>query len=236
MGWQDDPVVKGKWESDPIIDPAPSMLAAATPTIEIKAGGQAPQLLQPSANPYSAGIYPLGRKFTVGDSATFRKSDILTGVEERTYSHRITRVDQEADRVEINSGWGITDLMGNPIKEGNVEYGAPLQFTPAEYQVGRKWTAVFIRTEKGRTTNSYYDLHIVRREKVTVPAGEFDAFRIEAQGLSKTYGDALEVVQWQVPGLNFRVKLEWVVRNRSGRLTVTERNELISLRQQHTNT
>ena len=37
MGWQGDPVVQGKpkWESDPIIDPAPSILAAA-PVMPVK--------------------------------------------------------------------------------------------------------------------------------------------------------------------------------------------------------
>jgi hypothetical protein len=234
MGWQDDPVVQGKWESDPIIDPTPSILAAAPvmPVIELAAGGQAPQLLQPSANPYSAGLYPLGRKYTVGDKATFRESDILTGVEKRVYTQRVTRVDHEADRVEINGGKGIWDLMGNVIKAGDKEFDAPQQFTPAEFQVGKKWTAAFISTKDGLASTVYFDLRIVRREKVSVPAGVFDAFRIEGQGWNKTHGARLEVILWLVPGLNFQVKREMVKHNPRGRLKDTERHELVSVRQQ----
>jgi hypothetical protein len=124
------------------------------------------------------------------------------------------------------------DLMGNTLKGGNIVFDAPVQFTPAEFQLGKKWTAAFVRTENGMTSNAYYDLHIVRREKVGVPAGEFDAFRIEGQGWNKTHGARLEVTIWMVPGLIFPAKREWVTRNRIGRFTNTERHELVALRQQ----
>jgi hypothetical protein len=242
MGWQDDPLVaKGKagkgrprWESDPIVAAAPVAAAAAPamPEIDIKPGGEIPVLFAASANPYSAGRYPHGRRYTVGDHATFRESDLLTNVEQRTYTQRITLVDTEADRVEINGGRGIWDLMGNVIKAGNNEFDAPQQFTPAEFQVGKKWTAAFIKTRDGLARTIYFDLHIVRREKVVVPAGSFDAFRIEGQGWNRTFGKKLEMTLWLVPGLNFPVKHEKLNRNRMGRLADTERHELVSLRQQ----
>jgi hypothetical protein len=242
MGWQDDQVIakgkagkgKPKWESDPIVSVAPAAEAAAPALsgIDIKPGSEIPVLFAASANPYSAGRYPLGRKYTVGDEATIRETDYLTNVEKRIYTARITRVDVEADRVEINGGRSIMDLMGNTIKAGNIEYDAPVQFTPAEFQVGKKWTAAFVRIENGMPSTAYYDLHIVRREKVGVPAGEFDAFRIEGQGWNKTHGARLEVTIWMVPGLIFPAKREWVTRNRIGRFTNTERHELVALRQQ----
>jgi hypothetical protein len=209
-----------------------SVAAPVMPVIEFAAGGQAPQLLQPSANPYSAGSYPLGRKYTVGDEATFRESDLFTGAEQRTYTQHVTRVDQEADRVEINHGKAIWDLMGNVIKAGDKEFDVPQQFTPAEFQVGKKWTAAFVRTRDGSASSIYYDLHIVRREKVSVPAGTFDAFRIEGRGWNTSAGKHLEMTLWLVPGLNFPVRHERLNRNRKGRLKETERHELVSLRQQ----
>lgn len=215
MGWKDDPVV-GK----------------DGPAIDIQPGSGAPQLIAASANPYSAGRYPLGRKYTVGDRATFRESDLLTNVEQRMYTQRVTSVDPDADRVEINGGRGIWDLMGNVLKAGDNEFDAPRQFTPAEFQVGKKWTAVFIKTKNGLERNIYYDLHIVRREKVSVPAGSFDAFRIEGLGWNSTSGKRLDMTLWLVPGLNFPVKHENFHRNRKGQLANTERHELISLRQQ----
>ncbi len=185
----------------------------------------------PSANPYSAGTHPLGRKYTVGDEASFLESDYLTGAEVRRYANRVTRVDEDADRVELNDGAIVTDTMGNSLKSGQIEFDAPLQFLPAELQLGKKWTASFKRMDRGQVTYAYYELHIVSREKVKVPAGEFDAFRIEGRGWNRSIGSQLEVNLWVVPGLNFHVKWEWVVRNR-GRFIITQRHELVAYRQQ----
>jgi hypothetical protein len=236
MGWQDDALVTGKpkWESDPIVSVAPSAKPAtqSVPTIDIQPGVAVPTIIAPSANPYSAGRYPLGRVYTVGDEATFRQSDILTGIEERTYKARVTRVDYNQDRVEFNHGNTITDLMGNNIKAGPVEFDTPVQFTPIEFQVGKKWTAAFRRAQNGKTTSAYYDLQIIKRETISVPAGSFDTFRIEGNGWNTSAGARLELKIWLVPGLNFAIKRELVTRNKRGGYNQTERHELVSLRQQ----
>jgi len=207
--------------------------AVDKPAIEIKAGVAAPQLLQPSANPYSAGRYPLARHYTVGDAATYRESDLFTGIEQRVYTLRVTKVNTSADRVVINDGKGIMDLMGNIIKQGDKRFDVPRQFTPAEFQVGRKWTAAFVATTRGDAASIYFDVQIVRREKISVPAGTFDAFRIEAKGWNKTRGAQLEITLWLVPGVNFPIKHESLTRSRTGRFRNTERHELVELRQQH---
>jgi uncharacterized caspase-like protein len=211
--------------------PRPSAPAAGA-ALEIHAGTPMPTLIAPSDNPYSAGRYPLSRVFTVGDSARIRISDILTGIEEQVRHVRVTRVDAEADRVEYNDGITITDLMGNPIKMGQAEYDTPVQFTPAEFQVGKKWRAAFHRTQHGRTANAYFDMQITARETVSVPAGNFDSFRIEGRGWNLTQNQQLEVTLWLVPGINFVIKREQTVRGSKGRLRQTERQELVALRQQ----
>ena len=200
--------------------------------INIRAGLAVPTLVTPSANPFSAGRYALGRIYTIGDSASYRQTDLLTGIEERNYRSRVTRVDYDADRVEFNNGSTVTDLMGNNIKNGELEFDAPLQFLPAELQVGKKWTAAFRRTRKGVGSSAYYDMQITRRETISVPAGNFDTFRIEGQGWNTTFGSQIEARLWLVPGLNFAIRREYVTRNRAGRFQQTERHELVSLRQQ----
>jgi hypothetical protein len=214
--------------------PAPPTVPSRMPgtfMINIGAGLPVPQLIAPSDNPFSAGRYPLGRIFTIGDEATIRQSDILTGVEETTYTARVTRVDYDEDRVEFNNGHTITDLMGNAIKSGPVEFDTPVQWTPAEFQVGKKWTAAFLRTQKGVISNVSFDMQIVKRETITVPAGTFDTFRIEGQGWNMTAGIRGEMKIWLVPGLNFTIKSEQIRRNKMGRFSQTERRELVSLRQ-----
>jgi uncharacterized caspase-like protein len=216
--------------ADPATHPTPT--SSGAPAIDIRAGVPVPALITPSANPYSAGRYRLGRIFTVGDEATIRQTDYLTGVEERTYHPRVTRVDYDQDRVEFNNGSTITDLMGNSIKNGPVEFDTPVQFIPAEFQIGKKWTAAFRRTRDGQQSNAYYDLQIVKRETITVLAGRFDTFLIEGNGWNMTKSSRLEARLWLVPGLIFAIKREFVTRNKRGHFAQTERHELVALRQQ----
>ena len=241
-----DPAVVARPEAVAIIKPAsvqlasptsgpgtePTPIVAALPMIDIRAGTPVPMLVPPSANPFSAGRYPLGRVYTVGDQATVRQSDILTGLEEHTRTTRVTRVDFDEDRVEFDDGKIITDLMGNAIKSGDVKFESPVQVTPAEFQVGKKWTAAFRRTQNGVTSNASFDMQIVKRETIRVPAGEFDTFRIEGHGWNMTFGNRREVKLWLVPGLVFPVRSESITRNRKGQLNQSQRRELVSMRQQ----
>jgi uncharacterized caspase-like protein len=215
--------------------PMPSTAQAQAPTpamLDIRAGAPVPALIAPSTNPFSAGRFALGRIYTVGDLAVIRQSDMLTGIEEAILNRRVTKVDHEEDRVEFNGGVFVTDLMGNPIKNGPVQFDTPVQWTPAELQLGRKWTAAFRRTQGGSTSNAYYDMHIAARETISVPAGSFDCFRIDGEGWNTTNGAKLEIKLWLVPGFNIPVRRDFVTRNKFGRFGQTERNELVSLRQQ----
>ncbi|MCF8199202.1 MAG: caspase family protein [Sulfuritalea sp.] len=209
-----------------------NMPASGPATLEIRAGIAMPLLIKPSANPYSAGTYPLGRNYSVDDRADYRQTDILTGIEEKNPHFRVTSVNYEEDRVEMNQGKFVTDLMGNIIKAGKFDYDNPVQWTPATFQVGKKWTAAFGLSKEGEASSAYYDMQIVARESIVVPAGTFDTFRIEGRGWNTTFGASFEVRLWLVPGVNFAIKREFIAKNKNGRMRKTERLELISLRQQ----
>jgi hypothetical protein len=172
-----------------------------------------PDFYGASGNPYSAGIYPLGRRWTVGDEAVYAVLDPFSKVRQGLDRIRITKVDADADRVEINDGASVSDLMGNMLKIGVVVFDAPAQVFPAELQLGRKWTARFRRKDSHGYSESDIDFQVLRREKVTVPAGQFDAFRIDGRGVGRHAGGVsrLEVRIWVVPGLNFSVRREQLV-------------------------
>lgn len=236
MGWQDDPLVKRKpkWESDPIVAPAGSALASAPLSLDIRAGSAMPPLWAPSDNPFSAGRYPLGRNFTVGDEAVFRKSDILTGVETDRVRERVTHVDVDNDRVEFNHGKNITDLMGNALKKKGDVYDVPQQWVPTELFIGKRWTTAFQKSDgnDGITKFVHAELRVTRRETIQVPAGSFDTFAVEGSGWNTTTGKQLEVRLWLVPSLNWHVKMEQVRKNPRGKFARTERFELVSVYQQ----
>jgi uncharacterized caspase-like protein len=202
--------------------------AGSEPTIRLGAGLPVPQFMAPTHNPYSAGSYPLGRNFSVGDTATLRQTEAISGAEKGTHTVRVTRVDRAADRVEYSNG-NISDLMGNTLKQGPREYDVPVQVFPAELQIGHKWTAAFQVTLRGTTTKAYYDNKVVKRETITVPAGTFDTFLLEGQGFNVTEGNSMKLALWIVPGLNFPIRRELFIRNRWNAMIAAERHELVEL-------
>ena len=193
---------------------APAVLpGGAGKSLELKAGMPVPDFYGSASNPYSAGVYLLGRRYTVGDEASYAVLDPFSKVRQAVDELRITKVDFDADRVEINDGQSICDLMGNMLKIGPVVFDVPAQVFPAELQVGRKWTARFRRKDNYGYSESDIDFQVLRREKVVVPAGEFATFRIDGRGVGRHARGVsrLEVRIWVVPGLNFSVKREQLV-------------------------
>jgi Caspase domain len=146
-----------------------------------------------------------------------------------------------------------TDLMGNVLAREVADlylnnliikfaYDAPLQFAPEQLQVGKKWRAAAIirRTVDGPYRNTgietksmqSFDIRVVRREKISVPAGTFDAFRLELTGVASDSAGSytLERTHWLVPGLNPAIRSEGFVFSNGHPISHT-RTELISLRQ-----
>ena len=217
----------------PVASPsAPAAGARAEkPVLELKPGGDMTILPPASANPNSAGRYPLGRKFTVGDSLEYRISDLYTGVEQGKTTLRVSRVDEANDRFEANNGEWVFDLMGNVLRAPERgESDIPQQLIPAELQLGRKWTAGWIvQHPKWGKLIFDFECQIEALEDIVVPAGRFKAFRVRALGWIRNGGDRLDWTRWIVPGLNGSIRLDVLSRNRSGHMTATVRWELVSL-------
>jgi hypothetical protein len=197
---------------------------------ELGAGLPVPDFYGPSKIPNFSGAYPLGRRFTVGDEVSYAVLDPISKVRQAVASGRVTSVDPDADRVELNRGQVIIDLMGNLLKFGPATWDPPMQIAPAELQIGRKWSSRTRRQDRFGSSDNSTEYQILRREKVTVAAGEFDAFLIEgrgyvrhARGLSR-YEDRL----WLVPGVNFAIRREWLL---DGGRSNGEIREMISLKQ-----
>jgi hypothetical protein len=102
--------------------------------------------------------------------------------------------------VFFNDGSKSTDLFGNQNRAPDGRRWTPYQFFIADYQVGKKWPAQFVVTDaSGREINIAFELHVAARERITVPAGTFDAFRIEARGRNLSAGTTLERRYWVAP-------------------------------------
>ncbi len=195
-------------------------------------GGDFPVLMRPSPNPNSAGTYAIDRGYSVGDEVVYLQSDPVYGGPTRRLEWRITSVDLDADRVVINNGFIVLDSMGNPLAWDGATYEPRLQAIPAEVQVGKRWTTRFRFQRGAERSDSYYDYVVVARERVKLPFGEVEAFRIDGEGFNN-FGSRLTIRHWLVPGVNYSLRTDTIrYDGRSMRAQYSERREMVSCRQQ----
>ena len=152
----------------------------------------------------------------VGDRWKNEQKDKRTGNKESETTRTVTAV--SAGMVEGTENDGTfkmtTDL--NPLESTTVAVvsGEP-KFLSFPLEVGKKWSFKYnfankTNQSKGR---SQLDAEVVAYEKVTVPAGSFDAFRIEAKGFwnndtSRNNGRS-KSVYWYAPAAKSVVRTEY---------------------------
>jgi hypothetical protein len=178
-----------------------------------------------AAVPGFDGAEPLDRQFVVGDQWTYRVIDRFAG-RDSSMDLRVTGVDVAADRVTYNNGQFHADLMGNATSTDRGALDSPRQFYPATLQVGKRWVSNFVQRQGSGLQRFRYDVRVTARENVTVPAGTFATYRIEAQGFNLDTGGTIRRVLWVTPGINANVALEVEVRRRDHTLEQSYRWEL----------
>ena len=183
--------------------------------------------------PFFKGYSEFQRHFTVGDEYTIRVVDQLTKAA-KPLVMKVTQVDLNAERVTYNDGEFASDLMGNTTTNQRGLFSTPRQFYPAELIVGKKWQTRFKQSRPNGVSYTYqYDLKVVGRESVTVPAGTFDCYKIEARGFNMELSAYLERNIWVSPGISADIAHEIKVRLRNGRMEQNDRQELMTYTQQN---
>ena len=128
-------------------------------------------------NPFTAGTLRADTAFKVGDSYTYQVRDRLTGTT-RQARHTVTSITES--QVLLNQGRMILDLLGNTVALPDGRRFTPRQDQPLDYSVGKRWTTRFRVTAGGVDRGIVVlDFRIATRERITVPAGTFDCFRVE---------------------------------------------------------
>jgi hypothetical protein len=108
--------------------------------------------------------------------------------------------------------------------------GTPRQFYPAELVVGHKWRTMFRQARtSGLNYTFQYDVKVAAKETIQVPAGRYEAYRIEARGFNVDLGASITRTIWVAPGVNADLAHETMVRLRDGRIEQHDRQELVSL-------
>ncbi|MDM0110518.1 caspase family protein [Variovorax sp. J22R133] len=204
---------------------AAPVASAAVVTAAVDA--YASQDLTVPATPMYHGSYEYIRHFQVGDVFKYqvinRFNSVATPLE-----MRVTAIDPQKDEVTYNGGAFVSDGMGNVVKNLRGAMESPRQFYPAELYVGKRWTTMFRQSrEGGRSYTFKYQLKVVGKETVTVPAGQFDTYKIEARGFNMQRGAALERDIWIAPGVDADIAHETKVRLANGGIEQYDRQELI---------
>jgi uncharacterized caspase-like protein len=184
-----------------------------------------------AATPYYKGYHEHVRQYHVGDVFEYRVLDAYTGAG-KPLSMRVTAVDEAADRVEYNGGEYVSDTMGNTAANPRGGFSTPRQFYPAELFVGKKWHTIFKQSRPSGLVYTFsYDMKVTARETVTVPAGTFDTFKIEARGFNMQLGARIDRNIWVSPGISGDIAHEIAVHLRNGAIEQNDRQELVSFQQ-----
>lgn len=199
--------------------------AAPTTTLAAPAPA-APAQVPPT--PHFSGLAEHRRDYRVGDVFETRTVERVGG-KARSQTLRVTAVDAGADRVEFNQGEYVSDLMGNILANPKGLMSTPRQFYPAELVVGRKWRTEFKQARPSGLTYAFaYDLRVAAKETVTVPAGTFEAFRIEATGFNVGLSAYIKRTIWVAPGVDADIAHAVYLRQRNGFVELDERQELVA--------
>ena len=183
-------------------------------------------------NPYSKGTAATNTAYKIGDRYTYRRFDTMFKVEGKPFTQVVTNITE--NEVIYSKGGRVTDLLGNNRKLGPNIWSAN-QTVPTEFIVGKRWNTRFHLIEaSGRDTVVNLELRVADREKITVPAGTFNAFRIEARGWRT--GSGVNVSwnwkTWYAPDqVRAEVASEWLFMTSGLKTLFSERRELTAFRQ-----
>jgi hypothetical protein len=159
----------------------------------------------------------------VGDFWEYRVRDAYTGFDRGTYRYEVTRVEMDAVTVDFSHDAVLMDTYVYTRGWNGIEHALPnlqrFRFEPAfpalvyPLEPGRTWRSVVRARDPatGRTYRTHVHGHVVGWERVKVPAGEFDALRIQRQVFAgnaeyfKTQEEIMET-EWYVPEIRRSVR------------------------------
>jgi uncharacterized caspase-like protein len=183
-------------------------------------------------NPFTKGTAFADTRYSVGDRYEFQVQDGDTEEgDERRSVETITSVTPL--EVVYNRGKIVTDLLGNFIvRKDGLRIADQQHFVP-EYWIGKKWRTRYAFMSRDATVETTIDYAVVAREEVIVPAGRFDAFRIEGRG-SLSNSAKRHLVFWIAPNRVRRPvarEIERWDRGRKKKEPRRHRVELVSFRE-----
>jgi uncharacterized caspase-like protein len=206
------------------VEPEKREPARTTPIITAQVAALGP-------NPFSKGTGKVDTNYRIGDRYTYRVVDLLTKIESRQFTRRITGLTD--NEVLYGGGQLVRDYLGNNIRTPDGFEFTNQQFFVAEYSIGKKWSTRYRNVgDSGRENAFEFDFRVVALESITIPAGKFDAYKVEGFGYHLASGSRRRITYWIAPDKVRGVLVqEYEFRNRANNLGRTDREELVSFQQ-----
>lgn len=214
-----------------------SALASPSPTQDVKpAAASKPS---PSSNSNSNG-------YSVGDRWNFQVVNKLRGEVVRNFSTNVRQV--LPDGKWLTSGGTLMDPIARMLESPRSDSQPRTLYKPyrahwwEDMQVGQRrkleYQVEVLNPEGGPTLQQVVaDIQVKARETVRVPAGEFEALRIEIDATvdstreSKRLASRWRRTYWYVPQLRYYAAVDIEVRSQTGQLKRSDREELTSFEQ-----
>ena len=238
-GGKQTPWETSSLEGDFYFVPAPATAARAPATTAQQAAATAPaeEKTRTAAVAFPAGA-PVIRP---GDSWTYRHVDVKTNK-----IKEVTNLVEDVvpGQIRFRGGNYITDLNQNAlydrsktkdkVSESRFDPGLPIMLFPPQVGGSKSGTVIVTRSDDERSEQRY-EIGILRREKVSVPAGMFDAFYSERDiafktlmkdGRTNTGMSKMRV--WYAPQVKRYVKFEFVGIDSKGVQTPISTRELLA--------
>ncbi len=188
-------------------------------------------------NPYTLGSMRADTDYKVGDFYEVRVLDMETKAEKRRARVEVKEV---GDMEVIFSNGLVLDRMGNTRRSPDGVRFTDNQNMPLEFQAGHRWTTQYRAyppkaPAHARIMNEM-EFRITGREKVEVPAGTFDCFKVEGRGfiIARKGRAELSIITWYAPDKVRRfIAQDFVRKPQPGSPVepVAERSELVSFKQ-----
>jgi hypothetical protein len=184
-------------------------------------------------SPRANGIVALAAgldRYAVGDEWVMERTDDLTK-ETRRITSRVTQADR--DWVVINDGAAVYDQMGSVLKNRFGVKDPGILMAPADLALGKRWRSAFTNTQPGGLKlSNFYDFRVTAFEEVTVPAGTFNAFRVERHGLARAQngpGSQISGTTWIDPITMFPIRNDMLFRTK-GVITEQSSDRLVRIK------
>jgi hypothetical protein len=151
----------------------------------------------------------------VGDRWKFETRDRRTGVKESESVRTVTAVTSTQIEGTDNDGKFVSTTELNSIATPTFSFSGDLKYFVFPLEVGKKWDFKYSLANKVTSATARWQLEaaVVSYEKVKVPAGEFDTFKIEYKGFwnNNTTGrnGRAVVTNWYAPATRSVVKSEY---------------------------